>query len=405
MVGGASGVVGVHVFSTCGGGIQMASRTCSNPPPASGGADCVGDDTKQQDCNTQHCPINGGWSQWSGWGTCSSTCGGGSQTASRTCSNPPPANGGTDCAGDETKQQDCNTQDCPKQQPAPTAAPTAPPTTVPTTPPTAPPPSPTTTQPVLPKCGDINCPQTNSECDEQTGKCACIPPYWGDDCSNTVQDDQQISLISAQPHWTFHSPSSMPTQQLFLIQLSTADPAPLVLVGSGVNPTTNNGQFEVSVSEDGRTFTTVKETTTKAPSAFHHQITPTATKTLYVRVQASASFALGISRVEEEGDLLSELALLPTPSPPPPPQQTPTSSAPPPPIVEPPTTTIEPPILPPIPSNQQGGGAPIALFVVLGLVVLGVAVGIVWFVRRKKAAPSRQRMYADEMAFPDPPTP
>jgi len=50
-------------------------------------------------------PINGGWSEW---GTCSATCGGGTQT--RTCTNPTPANGGADCEG--VLSQSCNTQSC-----------------------------------------------------------------------------------------------------------------------------------------------------------------------------------------------------------------------------------------------------------------------------------------------------
>jgi len=50
--------------------------------------------------------INGGWSGWSG---CSVSCGGGTQT--RTCTNPLPQNGGANCSGSST--QSCNTQGCP----------------------------------------------------------------------------------------------------------------------------------------------------------------------------------------------------------------------------------------------------------------------------------------------------
>jgi len=87
--------------ATCGGGIQ--TRTCTNPSPAYGGADCVG--SASQSCNTQACPIDGGWSSF---GTCSATCGGGIQT--RTCTNPSPAYGGADCVG--SASQSCNTQAC-----------------------------------------------------------------------------------------------------------------------------------------------------------------------------------------------------------------------------------------------------------------------------------------------------
>jgi len=86
----------------CGGGTQ--TRTCTNPPPSNGGAHCSG--AGSQACNTGACtPVNGGWSTW---GACSASCGGGTQ--SRTCTNPPASNGGSDCTGDST--QPCNEAEC-----------------------------------------------------------------------------------------------------------------------------------------------------------------------------------------------------------------------------------------------------------------------------------------------------
>jgi hypothetical protein len=49
--------------------------------------------------------VNGGWTDWS---ACSAACDGGTQT--RSCTDPAPANGGADCAG--SKSQTCNTQAC-----------------------------------------------------------------------------------------------------------------------------------------------------------------------------------------------------------------------------------------------------------------------------------------------------
>jgi len=57
--------------------------------------------------------VDGQWSDWMPWGDCSVTCGGGSQSRSRTCTNPVPANGGKDCVGDSVDTRDCSTGNCP----------------------------------------------------------------------------------------------------------------------------------------------------------------------------------------------------------------------------------------------------------------------------------------------------
>src|SRR3989344_3744687 len=98
--------------ASCGGGIQYRYRTCTNPVPAYGGADCVGPSSESQACNTQECPIDGGWSAWSAWSACSVTCGGGTQTRTRTCTNPVPAYGGGFCVWGRFENQACNTQSC-----------------------------------------------------------------------------------------------------------------------------------------------------------------------------------------------------------------------------------------------------------------------------------------------------
>ncbi|XP_063690504.1 coadhesin-like [Bolinopsis microptera] len=97
----------------CGGGSQTRTRTCSNPVPEYGGANCQGQRDEAQDCNSQQCPIDGGWSEFGDWSECSVECGGGSQTRTRTCSNPVPEYGGADCQGQSDEAQDCNTRSCP----------------------------------------------------------------------------------------------------------------------------------------------------------------------------------------------------------------------------------------------------------------------------------------------------
>ena len=62
--------------------------------------------------------VPGNYTSWSEWGECSVTCGGGVQRRSRTCTNPPPSNGGPSCIeqnlGPAEEEQECNTQDCRK---------------------------------------------------------------------------------------------------------------------------------------------------------------------------------------------------------------------------------------------------------------------------------------------------
>ena len=87
---------------SCGGGTQ--TRTCTKD-------DCS-TYTESQSCNTQCCPVNGGWSAWSSWSACSVTCGGGTQTRTRTCTNPAPSCGGANCPGSSSESQACNMQPC-----------------------------------------------------------------------------------------------------------------------------------------------------------------------------------------------------------------------------------------------------------------------------------------------------
>ena len=61
--------------------------------------------------------INGGWSDFGDWSECSAACEGGTQTRTRTCTEPAPENGGTDCVGDSTETRECNIQDCPGNSP------------------------------------------------------------------------------------------------------------------------------------------------------------------------------------------------------------------------------------------------------------------------------------------------
>ncbi|CAH3162635.1 unnamed protein product, partial [Porites evermanni] len=62
---------------------------------------------------------DGNWSPWSNPGRCDKTCGGGVRVRKRTCTNPPPSGEGKKCKGPTTKTESCNTQKCPPPPPPP----------------------------------------------------------------------------------------------------------------------------------------------------------------------------------------------------------------------------------------------------------------------------------------------
>ena len=66
---------------------------------------------------------NGNWENWPvSYGACTATCGGGTQSKSRSCNNPSPSSGGLNCllsdgsgnrGTSESSTQVCNPQTCP----------------------------------------------------------------------------------------------------------------------------------------------------------------------------------------------------------------------------------------------------------------------------------------------------
>ena len=60
-----------------------------------------------------HSPVDGQWSDWSVPSTCSVTCGTGTRTKTRTCDNPAPAHGGAQCIGSSDETEACQEVDCP----------------------------------------------------------------------------------------------------------------------------------------------------------------------------------------------------------------------------------------------------------------------------------------------------
>jgi|UniRef100_A0A6C0M157 hypothetical protein len=93
---------------SCGSGTRYRTRTVTSSTTLDG-ASCPSL-REEEPCNTQLCPIDCAVSDWSNWSTCNATCGGGTQTRTRTITTQP-ANGGTICPA-LSENIVCNTQSC-----------------------------------------------------------------------------------------------------------------------------------------------------------------------------------------------------------------------------------------------------------------------------------------------------
>lgn len=100
---------------TCGGGTMTRTRYVTQPA-INGGTAC-GSTVDEVPCNTNPCPQDCVMSDWSDWNTCSASCGGGTQTRTRSIVTQP-TNGGRECPKTPDGQiytldtRTCNTDAC-----------------------------------------------------------------------------------------------------------------------------------------------------------------------------------------------------------------------------------------------------------------------------------------------------
>uniref|UniRef100_A0A7M5U4W9 C-type lectin domain-containing protein n=1 Tax=Clytia hemisphaerica TaxID=252671 RepID=A0A7M5U4W9_9CNID len=94
--------------TTCPGKLSLATRQCDSPTPEYCGMYCGSSSIK-----IDIFPVDGGWSSWSGFSSCTLSCGSGAQYRTRACDNPASQYGGKHCEGDEREERACNTNPCP----------------------------------------------------------------------------------------------------------------------------------------------------------------------------------------------------------------------------------------------------------------------------------------------------
>ncbi|XP_053102387.1 adhesion G protein-coupled receptor B1 isoform X9 [Hemicordylus capensis] len=95
--------------STCGRGYRDRTRTCK--PPQFGGNPCEGPEKQTKFCNIALCPVDGNWNEWSSWSSCSTSCSNGTQQRTRECNGP--SYGGAECQGHWVETRDCFLRQCP----------------------------------------------------------------------------------------------------------------------------------------------------------------------------------------------------------------------------------------------------------------------------------------------------
>ncbi|KAK0154522.1 Properdin [Merluccius polli] len=93
--------------------VRTRLRSCSNPAPSAHphAKQCPGASRDEKKCDEiPNCPVDGVWGQWGPYSGCSVTCGVGFIRSTRSCDRPAPQHGGKPCDGNASRTQECNTR-------------------------------------------------------------------------------------------------------------------------------------------------------------------------------------------------------------------------------------------------------------------------------------------------------
>ncbi|KAL3852016.1 hypothetical protein ACJMK2_015705, partial [Sinanodonta woodiana] len=98
---------------TCSNGTSSRNRQCIFLSGRPHGHNCTGMSHEIRTCSEGLCPVDGVWSNWGAWKSCSLTCGNGTQSRTRICEFTSGQPHGHNCTGEVTQHQSCSTNLCP----------------------------------------------------------------------------------------------------------------------------------------------------------------------------------------------------------------------------------------------------------------------------------------------------
>jgi len=92
--------------ATCGGGVSTRSRGVEKEA-VNGGEQCEGSSEDEEHCHQEPCPIDCKWGEWSAWSECDAEYGDGQRHSER-MHLMPAMFGGRECDGDGNQTKPCN---------------------------------------------------------------------------------------------------------------------------------------------------------------------------------------------------------------------------------------------------------------------------------------------------------